>query len=67
MDSVFFNYSYQYSDSKLDRTNVVFNIMPFTCKPLVKIEFGPLQSNFYALNTQTVPNFEWYSVLKTRK
>ena len=30
----------------LDRTYVVFNIMPFACKPWVKISFGPLQSQF---------------------
>ena len=32
--------------SNLDKTYVVFNIMSFAGKPLVKISFGPFQSYF---------------------
>ncbi len=35
-----------HSHSILGRTYVVFNIMSFVGKPLHKILFGPLQSNF---------------------
>ncbi len=34
------------SHSNLDRTYVVFNIMSFAGKPLVKILYGHLQSHF---------------------
>ena len=46
---------------------VVFNIMSFAGKSLVKISFGPLQSYFWAKNILTMPDFEWSNELKTEK
>ncbi len=44
------------SHSNLDRTCVVFNIMSFAGKTLIKNSFGPLQHCFLAENISTMPN-----------
>ena len=56
------------SDSKLDRTYVVFNIMRFTGKPSIKNLIWTFTKLFLGIKyIQTMPTFLWSIVLETRK